>query len=100
MREVSLTMSIQIQRHVAALLHGRKSGDESMRLQIVVHPSVLERLRNEDEQVLMALQQKGVGELSFRSDPVRHVEDFTIKNAVSGEVLYTSQGQEASGQKR
>lgn len=90
--KAALTMSIEIQRHLASLLHAHKASEQELELQVIVPPAVLERLRKEDEQVLMELQSRFAGKLSFRSDPSRHIEEFTIKNAVTGDVLFSSGG--------
>ncbi len=85
-----LSMSVEIQRQLAAILRKRKEERQAIQLQIVVHPSVLERLRKEDEQVLVELESRFQGHLGFRSDPARHIEDFTISDAITGEILYSS----------
>ena len=48
------------------------------------------RLRREDEEILMDMQEKFEGKLTFKSDPAKHVEYFSINNAATGEVLYSS----------
>ena len=88
-----LGMSVDIQRQIAALLRQHRDG-ESQKLQIIVHPTVLDRLRREDEQVLVDLQESADGLLTFKSDPSKHMEYFSIVNADSEEVLYsTANGQ-------
>ena len=86
----SLSMSVEIQRQIVSLMRRFKDANQSRKLQVVVHPTVLERLRKEDEAVLMQLESKFVGYLSFRADPGRHVEDFEIRNADSGEALFST----------
>jgi len=85
-----LGMSVDIQRQIAAIMRKHRKSEGSGNLQIVVHPTVLERLRSEDEQFLLDLQSKFEGRLSFKSDPGRHVEYFSINDAVTGDVLYSS----------
>ena len=86
-----LAMSVEIQRQIAAVLRRRRrQGDGLRELQIIVHPTVLDRLRKEDEEVLVDLQSRFEGRLSFRSDPGRHVESFSIVDPESGSVLYTT----------
>ncbi len=84
-----LSMSVEIQRQISAVMrkHGGRSG--GLKLQIIVHPSVLERLRQQDEAVLMDLENKFSGYLAFRPDPSRHIEDFEIRNATTGEILWS-----------
>jgi ribonuclease G len=85
-----LGLSVDVQRHIQAVLRRKRSDDKSVDLQVVVHPTVLERLRREDEQLLLDLEAKYGGRLGFKSDPSRHVESFVIKNAQTDEILYTS----------
>jgi ribonuclease G len=84
-----LSMSVEVQRQISAVM--RRRGDSrkgALKLQIIVHPTVLERLRTEDEAILVNLQEKFAGDLSFRADSNRHVEEFAIRNAETGELLY------------
>ena len=48
---------------------------------------MLNRLRTEDEELLVDIERKYAGRLTFRSDPTYHHEKFTITNALSGEEL-------------
>jgi ribonuclease G len=86
----SLAMSVEIQRQIAAVLRKRRKGSGPQNLQVIVHPTVLERLRSEDEQLLLDLQSRFEGRLSFRSDPSRHVEFFSVLDADTGDVLYVT----------
>jgi ribonuclease G len=83
-----LSMSVEIQRQIAAVMRRYRTGAQGLKLQISVHPAVLERLRTEDEAILVDIEAKFAGYLSFRADPNRHIEDFAIRNAETGEVLY------------
>ncbi len=85
-----LCMSIEIQRRATAIWNTHRKSDPGLQLQITVHPTILERLRKEDEQILVDLQSRFESQLGFRADPTRHLEDFTIRNGVSGEVYYSS----------
>ena len=83
-----LGMSSEIQRQIGAVMRKHERSDTAANLQIVVHPTVLERLREEDEQFLVALQKRFEGHLTFKSDPSKHVEYFSISNIDTGKVLY------------
>jgi ribonuclease G len=48
---------------------------------------VLNRLRTEDEAVLIELEKKLSGKLSFRADPALHFEQFKIADSISGQEL-------------
>jgi len=83
-----LGVSVEIQRQLASVMRRYRGRNEIPNLQIVLHPTVLDRLRREDEDFLVDLEAKFNGRLVFRSDPARHVEFFAILNAENNEVLY------------
>jgi ribonuclease G len=85
----ALGVSVEIQRQLAAVLRRFRGRKEIPNLQVVVHPTVLDRLRREDEAFLVELEKRCSGRLVFRSDPSKHVEFFAIMNATGGEVLYS-----------
>src|SRR5205814_62405 len=65
----ALTMSVEIQRKLSELLKKRPRDESDFQLRIVVHPSVLDRLRTEDEKHLIEIEKRYFGKLSFRADP-------------------------------
>ncbi|MGK0189532.1 MAG: ribonuclease G [Verrucomicrobiales bacterium] len=77
------TMSVELQRSINAIM--QKYPDSQHDLLIIVNPEVLNRLRTEDDQLLVELERKHHGRLTFRSDPSYHREQVMISNAVSGE---------------
>ena len=81
----SLTMSVEIQRKLAEILKKRARDESDFQLRISVHPTVLERLRKEDEKLLIDMEKKYFGKLTFRADPLFHAEQFKIENAVTSE---------------
>jgi len=85
-----LGMSVEVQRQIGAAMRKRKKNNDSISLQIVVHPTVLERLRREDEDILVELESRFEGRLTFKSDPTKHVEHFAVNDAVTGETIYTN----------
>ena len=81
------TMSVELQRRlssVARRLQLRKDGKEYS-LRVLVHPSILERLRSEDADLLVRMETSYGVKLAFRADPAYHVEHFKIINAATGE---------------
>jgi ribonuclease G len=50
-----------------------------------VHPSILERLREEDAELLVRMERDFGVKLAFRADLSFHVENFKIVDAVTGE---------------
>ena len=91
-----LTTSAEIQRHIAAVIRKLRGEKEDIKLQILVHPSVLERLRQEDEAILVDMESRLGARLTFRGDPARHYEGFTILDADTGGVLYSAERQVAA----
>jgi ribonuclease G len=81
----ALTMSVEIQRKLGEILKKRTRDDSDFQLRIVVHPSVLERLRNEDEKYLIEMEKRYFGKLSFRAEPALHAESFRIINVANNE---------------
>lgn len=82
-----LTMSVEIQRKLQEILKKRPRTDEDFQLRVVSHPTVLDRLRKEDEQILIEMEKKFFGKLTFRADPAFHAEQFKILNALTNEEM-------------
>jgi ribonuclease G len=83
----SLTMSVEIQRKLGEILKKRTRDESDFQLRIVVNPTVLERLRKEDEKLLIEMEKRYFGKLSFRADPAFHAEQFKIINVATNEEL-------------
>ena len=54
-------------------------------LRVMVHPSILERLRSEDAELLVRMEKLFGVKLAFRADLNYHVENFKIINAMTNE---------------
>jgi len=50
-----------------------------------MNPTVLDRLLKEDEKLLIELEKRYFGKLSFRADPAFHSEQFKIVNVATEE---------------
>jgi ribonuclease G len=83
----TLTMSVEIQRKLQEILKKRARDESDFQLRIVVHPTVLERLRTEDEKHLIEMEKRYFGKLSFRADTGMHAEQFKIVNVDNNEEL-------------
>jgi len=83
----AITMSVEIQRKLSEILKKRGRDESDFQLRIMVHPSVLQRLRTEDEKLITEMEKRYFGKLSFRPDPAMHAEHFKIFNAVTNEEL-------------
>jgi ribonuclease G len=80
-----MTMSVEIQRALHAVM--KKHQDSIHEVRIIVNPQVLQRLRTEDEELLVEIERKYAGRLAFRPDPAYHHEKFMITDANSGAEL-------------
>ncbi|HEU6447248.1 MAG TPA: Rne/Rng family ribonuclease [Verrucomicrobiae bacterium] len=83
----SITMSVEIQRKLQEILKKRTRDESDFQLRIVVNPTILERLRTEDEKHLIEMEKRYFGKLSFRADNGMHAEQFKIVNVENGEEL-------------
>src|SRR5580765_7648519 len=83
----ALTMSVEIQRKLSEILKKRSRDESDFQLMIVVHPTVLERLRTEDERLIIEMEKRYFGKLTFRKEPSLHAEQFKIVNVATGEEL-------------
>jgi ribonuclease G len=88
----ALTMSVEIQRKLSEILKKRSRDESDFQLRIVVHPTILERLRTEDEKHLIEMEKRYFGKLSFRADPGLHAEQFKIVNVATNEELASAGG--------
>lgn len=85
------TMSVEIQRRIVSVLRRLRSHiedtDKPMVLRVLCHPNALERLRSEDEKLLIEIEDLYNVSLAFRGDPVYHSENFKILDAETGQEL-------------
>ncbi|MBN1403696.1 MAG: Rne/Rng family ribonuclease [Opitutales bacterium] len=85
------TMSVEIQRRLVSIirrLRVMKGGTEKqISMRVYCHPHVLERLRLEDERLLVEIEERYGVKLAFRSDPAFHNENFRIVDAETGQEL-------------
>lgn len=80
------SMSVEIQRRLTSVLRRKDTkATEEINLRILVHPSILERLRSEDEALLAKMQSHYGVKLTFRADDSFHVENFKVVNAETGD---------------
>lgn len=85
------SLSVEIQRKLVSIIRhiqrGRKN-QEPIRLKILLHPMVLERLRSEDEGPLLDIEKSYNARLSFRADPGFHLENFKIIDPLTGQEIH------------
>ena len=89
----ALSMSVEIQRKISEVLRRHRperfdpENPPDIQLCVYVHTDVLQRLRSQDEHLLIELEKKFYGKLSFRADPTFHLEQFKIVNVKNNEEL-------------
>ncbi len=88
-----LGMSVEIQRQLSSVLRRFRGRNEIPNLQITVHPTVLDRMRREDEMFLVEMEKQFHGNLVFKSDRMKHYEFFSITNVETNEVLVSRREQ-------
>jgi ribonuclease G len=81
----SLSMSVEIQRRLHSLFKAR--GKKHFAVRIFMHPDILLRLKNEDAELFVKLEQQYGSNLSFRGDSSMHHEDFKLVAPESGKIL-------------
>lgn len=81
------TMSVELQRKLASVIRRLTVREDSPEysLRVLVHPSILERLRKEDADLLVRMEKLHNVKLAFRADLNYHVENYKIINADTGE---------------
>ncbi len=81
-------MSVEIQRKLDELLKRHKPDEmEDFQLRLVVNPMVLDRLRKEDEDLIINIEKKYLVKISVRADPELHAEQFKIYNGATDEEM-------------
>ncbi len=81
------TLSVELQRRLSSIVRRltARTDQQEHALRVLVHPSILERLRNEDAELLVRMERDFGVKLAFRADLNYHVENFKIINAITGE---------------
>ena len=80
----AMTMSVQIQRKLKEILIRYKK-EKNFSLRVNIHPTVMERLRNEDNHLITELEQQYGKVLIFRPDSLLHQEEFKIIDKATGQ---------------
>jgi ribonuclease G len=79
-----MTMSVEIQRTLHTVL---RKNPEIHDVKVIVNPEVLNRLRTEDEELLVEIERKYAGRLTFRTDPTFHHEKFVLLDGQTNQEL-------------
>ena len=78
-----VSMSVEIQRKLKEILKRRRKSKQ-LSIRVIMHPSVLARLKNEDAELLKDLEDNYGKDLSFRADPTLHMEEFKLVDPDTG----------------
>jgi ribonuclease G len=81
-----MSMSVEIQRALHAVLRQKPDVHD---VRVIVNPEVLNRLKTEDEELLVDIERKYSGRLTFRTDPTFHHEKFVILDGTNNQELRT-----------
>jgi ribonuclease G len=73
----SMSMSVEIQRRLHEVLR-RYGSKKNFSVRVIIHPTILARLKNEDASILIELEKKYGQSLTFRADENIHHEEFRI----------------------
>src|SRR6202023_43924 len=73
-----MTMSVEIQRALHAVMRQKPDIHD---IRVIVNPEVLNRLKTEDEELLVDIERNYAARLTFRTDPTFHHEKFVILDA-------------------
>src|SRR6202047_2913635 len=79
-----MTMSVEIQRTLHAVL---RKHPEIHDVRVIVNPEALNGLKTEDEELLVDIERKYSGRLTFRTDPTFHHEKFVLLDAQTNQEL-------------
>jgi len=83
-----LSTSVDLQRHIVEVVRKHAKEEAGMDLAITVHPQLLDRLRREDEKILVELETKYGAHMTFIAQPQLHVNEFRISDPDHKEIIY------------
>ncbi len=85
------SMSVEIQRKLTQIMKSRPRDESDFQLRVHCTQLVLDRLRTQDERLLIELEKKFFAKLSFRPEAGYHNEQWAIYNAMNNQELAKSQ---------
>ncbi len=83
----AISMSVEIQRRLKELLKKRAGKKKNNGIRVIMNPSILARLKNDDAELLKELEDKYGKDLQFRADPSIHIEEFKLIDPITGDSL-------------
>ena len=85
------SMSVEIQRKLTSIMKARARSEDDFQLRVHCNQEVLDRLRTQDEKLLIELEKKFFAKLSFRPEPSYGNEQWAIFNAMNNQELAKNQ---------
>ncbi|MDQ8205545.1 Rne/Rng family ribonuclease [Pelagicoccus sp. SDUM812003] len=82
------TVSVELQRKLSGIVRRARNRTpdlaKAIKLRILVNPSIINRLREEDADLLISLEKDYNAQLTFRADPNFHVENYRVIDVDTG----------------
>lgn len=82
------TVSVELQRKLSGIVRRARARNSDMskpiKLRILVNPNIIDRLREEDADLLISLEKDCNAQLTFRADPHFHVENYKVIDVETG----------------
>lgn len=82
------TVSVELQRKLSGIVRRARNRttdlSKAIRLRVLVNPAIIDRLREEDADLLISLEKDYNAQLTFRSDPHFHVENYRVIDVETG----------------
>ena len=82
------TVSVELQRKLSGIIRRARNRTPDLtkpiKLRILVNPSIIDRLREEDADLLISLEKDYNAQLTFRADPQFHVENYRVIDVETG----------------
>ncbi len=80
----AISMSVEIQRRLKEVLRKRTGKKKNSGIRVIMNPTILARLKNDDAELLKELEDKYGKDLQFRADPTIHIEEFKLVDPNTG----------------
>ncbi|MCH2614419.1 MAG: ribonuclease E/G, partial [Opitutales bacterium] len=82
------TVSVELQRKLSGIVRRARNRatdpDKPIKLRVLVNPAIIDRLREEDADLLISLEKDYHAQLPFRSDPHFHIENYRVIDVDTG----------------
>ncbi len=82
------TVSVELQRKLSGIVRRARNrttdATKPIKLRVLVNPAIIDRLREEDADLLISLEKDYNAQLTFRSDPHFHVENYRVIDVETG----------------